>query len=506
VKYVGYASYTSPPPTSAEFPFRVLYLGKARAILTECGLQITADLLKVGIMASRQSRLCAFTGVVAVLLGFASVPAFSSGANAGVTAEQRCLANKLEAASQYSRCLIDEIRQAVLQGGPPSDERIARCDLRFDDAFARAEERAECHTAGGAEPVRADIREQTLATFTNVTETSPCSVVNIDLEHVDCLLSTSASSIDLEAMLDQVNTKLSTSSANPPTVDDDTVISIQAWGGHGGNGASLGIGSPGGDGGDYGYAQTTTTVGDIDLAFGVTQIYYYLGRQGRNAAESGGDGGTATFVATVDATTTADVLPYTLLIAGGGGGGGVGNGSGPGGFSCLDELGETGGAGGFAISFVGIEARASGTRGEHFPPSGSYGTDTGVGGTGGGGSSSSGGFKFAPIGGAGGGSDNTNPSLGFLNQSGVLVTAGGGHGGAPGDGPAPGGGGGGGYAGGGGGGEATADTNCYAGSGGGGSSLAIASTASCGLAPGSVPSNPNGNSGFVQIRLHLSGC
>ena len=454
-------------------------------------------------MASRQSRLCVFTGVVAVLLGFASVPAFSSGANAGVTAEQRCLASKLEAASQYGRCLIDEFRQAVLQGGAPSDERIARCDRLFDDAFARAEDRAECHTAGGAEPVRADIREQTLATLTNVTETSPCSAVNIDLDHVDCLLSTSASSIDLEAMLDQVNTKLSTSGANPPMVNDGTVISIQAWGGHGGNAAQFGTTDPAGDGGDYGYAQTTTTVGDIDLAFGVTQLYYYLGRQGRNAAASGGDGGTATFVATVDATTTADVLPYTLLIAGGGGGGGVGNDSGNAG--CEYELGYTGGAGGVAIS-LDAEARASGTRSKHAPPSGSYGTDSGVGGFAGGGSSSQGASKFAPIGGAGGGSDNTNPSLGFLNQSGVLVTAGGGHGGAPGDGPAPGGGGGGGYAAGGGGAEATSDTDCYAGSGGGGSSLAIASTANCAVAPGSIPSNPNGNSGFVQIRLHLSGC
>ena len=56
-------------------------------------------------MASRQSGLCVFTGVVAALLGFASVPAFSSGANAGVTAEQRCLASKLEAASQYGMSL-----------------------------------------------------------------------------------------------------------------------------------------------------------------------------------------------------------------------------------------------------------------------------------------------------------------------------------------------------------------------------------------------------------------
>jgi hypothetical protein len=453
-------------------------------------------------MAIRRSTSYITAGLVAVLLGVAPAPALSSETNAGLSADQRCVASKLEAASRYDRCLIGEIRQAVLQGGAPSEDQIARCDHRFDDAFARAEQRADCHTPGGAAPVRAAIKEQVLSTFVDVAAIGPCTAVYVEADQATCVLSTSASSIDLEAMLDQINTVLNETRADPPTVDDDTTLWLQAWSGHGGNGADIGGQGYEGNGGDYGYAQTTTTVSAINQVFGVTQLYYYLGRQGSHASESGGDGGTATLVTAVDATTTADILPETLLLAGAGGGGGAGNSNSQN--DCGNEAGYTGGGGAVAISF-GTKTTVSGSRAKDFPPSGSYGTNSGVGGTGGGGSSSSGGFNFAPVGGIGGGV-NTNPSVGFYNQSGVMVTAGGGHGGAPGDGPAPGGGGGGGLAGGGGGGEATRDTGCWAGSGGGGSSLAIASTESCKIAPGSMPTNPNGNSGFVQIGIDLGGC
>jgi hypothetical protein len=442
---------------------------------------------------------------LAVLLGAGPAQALSSETKAGLSPEQVCLATKLEAATRYHRCLTYAFRKTIVKGGTPSDERIARCDRRFDDAFDAAEASADCHTPGGATPVRAAIKEQVLSTFVDVAAIGPCTAVYVEADQATCVLSTSASSIDLEAMLDQINTVLNETRADPPTVDDGTTIWIMAWAGHGGNGADIGGGGNEGNGGDYGYAQTTTTVSAIDAAYGVTQLYYYLGRQGSHASESGGDGGTATFVTAVDATTTADLLPETLLVAGGGGGGGAGNSNGQKG--CDLEYGKLGGGGGIAIS-LGTERTISGNAGQDFPPSGSYGTNTGVGGSSGGGSSTPGDFKFAPVGGAGGGT-NTNPSVGFYNQSGVLVTAGGGHGGAPGDGPAPGAGGGGGLAGGGGGAEAVDSfnvANCPSGGGGGGSSLAIASTESCKIAPGSMPTNPNGNSGFVQIGIDLGGC
>jgi len=163
-----------------------------------------------------------------------------------------------------------------------------------------------------------------------------------------------------------------------------------------------------------------------------------------------------------------------------------------------------------AIAELGDEKKVSGTDGHGRPDHDYSGQGGGSGGNGGDagtpGSAQPGDNEFAPVGGIGGG-HSADPSIGFFNQSGVLVTAHGGEGGSPGDGPSPGGGGGGGLAGGGGGAEGKMDgTDCMSGGGGGGSSLAIASTESCSIAPTSMPSNPNGLSGFVQIGIDFGGC
>jgi hypothetical protein len=144
---------------------------------------------------------------LAVLLAAGPIAAFSSGTRAGETRaglapEQLCLATKLEAAARYDRCLTDALRKTVVQGGAPSDEQIARCDRRFDAAFARAESGGACHTPGGALPVRDAIKEQALSTFTDVAASEPCAALYIEAEYATCVLSTSASSIDLASMLD----------------------------------------------------------------------------------------------------------------------------------------------------------------------------------------------------------------------------------------------------------------------------------------------------------------
>jgi hypothetical protein len=51
-----------------------------------------------------------------------------------------------------------------------------------------------------------------------------------------------------------------------------------------------------------------------------------------------------------------------------------------------------------------------------------------------------------------------------------------------------------------------ANSSCKSGGGGGDLSYAMASTESCSLAPTSMPSNPNGWEGFVQIGVNLGGC
>ena len=52
-------------------------------------------------MAIRRSTSYITAGLVAVLLGVAPAPALSSETNAGLSAEQRCVASKLKAASQW---------------------------------------------------------------------------------------------------------------------------------------------------------------------------------------------------------------------------------------------------------------------------------------------------------------------------------------------------------------------------------------------------------------------
>jgi hypothetical protein len=153
---------------------------------------------------------------LAVLLGAGPAQALSSETKAGLSPEQVCLASKLEAATRYHRCLTYAIRKTIVKGGAPSDERVARCDRRFDHAFDGAEASANCHTPGGALPVRDAIKEQVLSTFTDVAATGPCGAVYLEADYATCALSKTASSIDLEAMLDQINTVLNETRAAPP--------------------------------------------------------------------------------------------------------------------------------------------------------------------------------------------------------------------------------------------------------------------------------------------------
>lgn len=228
--------------------------------------------------------------------------------------------------------------------------------------------------------MRDAIKSQVLSTFTRVAASSPCAALYLDPGRATCVPSTTQSSIDLQAVLDQINSN----PAVTTTVGTGTTLWIQAWGGQGGNGADIGGLGNEGNGGDHGYAQATTTVAAINQAFGTTQLYYYLGRPGNHGAQSGGDGGTATFVASVDATTAVD-LSKTLLVAAGSGGGGAGNSRGSGG--CNFELGLTGGGGAVAISPVGAQSKVSGDDGQGRPN-----TDySGQGGGGGGGLAGGGG-------------------------------------------------------------------------------------------------------------------
>jgi len=249
----------------------------------------------------------------------------------------------------------------------------------------------------------------------------------------------------------------------------DTPIAIVAWGGEGGEGSNS-LFHGGGDGGASGFASTVTSILDFDDSFGQTSLFYYLAQAG-TLSNVCGDGGASTLVMVVEGSPS---LTDMVLIAGGGGGGEEG-----GTFSS----GDNGGFGGQAINgaVVGIGGQSV------------DGADGGGNGSGGGGDSGG----NDGVGGEGGtgflGNNSTwlngDPGVGSNGQGGNAASC------TFCDGC---GGGGGGWGGGAGGDDA----------GAGGGSLAIPATQACTIAPevGSIPSNPGGSNGAVEIWIFTGGC
>jgi hypothetical protein len=412
--------------------------------------------------------------------------------------ETTCESAKLRAAARYSHCLI---RASDVNAGEaePSEDAIARCDERFDRAFEQAEADGACRTPGGASTLREPIEAQVRVTTRNLATTPNCTTSS-ETNTAVCALDKTTSALDLAALVEELSGF---------GVTDDTMFWIQAWGGDG----SAGNTSEGGRGGQGGYAQTTTTLGLLQAAFGTTELYYYLGRNGTVGANAGGDGGTATLVTVNDLASDDVNLEDTLLIAAGGGGGGGGRDA----DACAGLhiiRGAPGGAGAAAFFVAGLGqdftivvgshggSAASPVDREVIANSGEGGQIT-IGGAANGGSSEPGGGPTAPLGGPGG--NHEDPQIGFANQSGTDVTGGGQ--GSDGGNDAGGGGGGGGYSGGGGD-RGLIDTDCVSGGGGGGSSFVreVPDSPSCAAAPRTRPPNPNGLEGFVQITFDLGAC
>ena len=178
---------------------------------------------------------------------------------------------------------------------------------------------------------------------------------------VQCVLSSSASSIDLSTVLADAQALSAGITASTPMV-------IVAYGGAGAAGWADGS-TPGGALGAGGKAQMVTTLASFKSTYGATTIYYYLGTQG-DGNHSGGKGGSSTIVSTANLSSTAATTANVLLIAGGGGGG---SGASEGG-----HVGVAGGSGGTAVSSVGKAASGAGQNGT------SYTTAHGGGGGGGG--------------------------------------------------------------------------------------------------------------------------
>ncbi|MEO1058427.1 MAG: hypothetical protein AAFY28_16085, partial [Actinomycetota bacterium] len=160
--------------------------------------------------------------------------------------------------------------------------------------------------------------------------------------YVVCELSTSASAVDL-AMLPGF------------TAGSDSPVWIQAWGGTGGTGSTTEFNAPE-PGGAGGFTQLVTSLDEYESNYGSTTLHYALGKAGRNdipnnsgQLPTGGSGGAATILTSVDPTVTAlDLESNVVAIAGGGGGGnmfGPGPGGGQGGVALSNSTGSPAGQG-----------------------------------------------------------------------------------------------------------------------------------------------------------------
>ncbi|MEA3410520.1 MAG: hypothetical protein U9R74_03160 [Pseudomonadota bacterium] len=345
---------------------------------------------------------------------------------------------------------------------------------------------------------------ETTGVCTNLSQ--PCEAVRSNTAGtvIGCRLSTTTCGVDLTEVISQVQFD----------VTEDSVMWIQAWG------ASGGSSDKGCDGGEGGYAQTTTSVSDIRSmsSDGSTQMFYFLAGEGSGGDDHcGSAGGSATIVTLADLTGRRSqgpslASPPTLLVAGGGGGG---SGSNNGDVICVSNCMSNAGSGGVAISGQGKNGEGRG------------GSPESTGGMGGG--RGAGGVSFCDIcglcnvcksgnetdgrplfGGRGGSGGSGQKCSGpdaphWTNTDSVTLEMISGSGGKGSSNTktcdAGGGGGGGGWGGGGGGGHG--DDAGRSVSGGGGGSFAIFSTQTSSRAPTGRKANPckNPRHGCVQLQF-----
>lgn len=360
-------------------------------------------------------------------------------------------------------------------------------------------------------------------TETGCTAVSPsCSMQSNTT--VRCIVSDSDCAVDLMTVIDEASTTAS------KTISTSTTTWIEAWGGEGGSVEDRG------QSGSRGYAQTTTTIGDlINTNNGSSIIYYFLGRNGNGGDKKGcgGSGGASTIVTFEDLLLNPSSDPtgsLVLLIAGGGGGGSSSNAAGfctgpeswdgaRGGDAIADESGDIiARGGGCNESSKGCGSSSCGeciakdggdgqAQGGGRPTSGSGETTGDQGGEKqscvcGDTEAGAGAAGYGGISGKGGQApecDSTD-AVAFRNASlSFSAGKGGGAGGGTKSCVAGGGGGGGGIGGGGGGGHGNSDHSAIGGAGGG--SFAIQSSQSSTSAPTSKPDNPCGSTGCMTISF-----
>ena len=101
----------------------------------------------------------------AATLSLAMVIGTAVGAQAAVTAEQKCEAGKVDAAGKYAACLAKADKGLVLDGNTSKyDAAVAKCDAKMESTFAKLEaaaekKDAECPSVDDVAPVEEYVAE-----------------------------------------------------------------------------------------------------------------------------------------------------------------------------------------------------------------------------------------------------------------------------------------------------------------------------------------------------------
>jgi len=320
------------------------------------------------------------------------------------------------------------------------------------------------------------------------------SVVGGEGSALTCELSAESDSVDTSLFLDTFHICLPGSVGQCNLITVDSIMMVQAWGGFGGQCFSSSIGTNCGRA-QGGYAQTITTLGDLNSGLAPI-LYYYLGLNGDDCNEDiSGGGGASTAL-----SPNVPITEIEILLAFAGGGGTSTN-------NCSVVNNSCGGNGGTTIAttssndFIAVGkgqdggvrtrncavcAKRSGTGGNVDGGMGGVAKDGAVG--------EAGMDNFGGFGGCvGSGCTLTGWSNSSLTSADIGNSGQGGSSPTP-DKGCPGGGGGGGVGGGGAGSRVKTLILGISGAGGGGGSSAAQSTETCSSAPTSKPALPNAGS------------
>jgi hypothetical protein len=69
------------------------------------------------------------------------------------TTAAKCAATKMKAAGKKAACLLDVQARSAARGAPPDAAKLAVCEQKMQDAFAKSESKGGCNTMGDASAI-----------------------------------------------------------------------------------------------------------------------------------------------------------------------------------------------------------------------------------------------------------------------------------------------------------------------------------------------------------------